>query len=245
MFSNVTFLAEKPQLRRPILIEGLPGIGYVANIVALHLINELKARKFCEIHSPHFHAFSLTSQEGTIRYPINELYYAATESTDRDIIILFGNSQAGDTRGQYALCKQILDIAQGLGCESVLTIGGLRRDTTPPEPKVFCAASDPEMLKIATDLGADRMNGHIYGVAGLLIGLARLRKMKGLCALSETSGVYADVAAARSALRFMCRFLRINVDFSRLDQAVEANKRYVSSFSQPRTQMKRGFPTTI
>jgi proteasome assembly chaperone (PAC2) family protein len=29
---------EKPQLNNPVLIEGLPGIGFVANIAALYLI---------------------------------------------------------------------------------------------------------------------------------------------------------------------------------------------------------------
>jgi len=45
---------EKPQLNNPILIEGLPGIGFVANIAALHLINELKAKKFASIVSASF-----------------------------------------------------------------------------------------------------------------------------------------------------------------------------------------------
>ncbi len=39
-------ISEKPKLNDPILIEGLPGIGFVANIAALHLIKELKAKTF-------------------------------------------------------------------------------------------------------------------------------------------------------------------------------------------------------
>jgi len=241
VLSNVVFLEEKPRLRKPILIEGLPGIGFVANIVALHLISELKAKRFCEVHSPSFQAFSLTARGGTFRYPINELYYCLVESTDRDLIILSGNSQAGDPRGQYDLCKQILDVCQGLGSELVLTIGGLRRDFVPSEPKVFCAASDKETLDAARSLGAGIMKGQIYGMAGLLVGLARLRKMRGLCVLSETSGLFADVAAARSALKFTCKFLGLSVDYSRLDQAVESNKRLLDSFAQWRPPERPSF----
>jgi len=119
-----------------------------------------------------------------------------------------------------------------LGSEFVLTIGGLRRDLVPSEPRVFCAASDKETLDTAKGLGADVMRGQIYGVAGLLIGLARLRKMRGLCVLSETSGLFADVAAARSALKFTSKLLGLSVDYSRLDQAVENNKRLLDSFAQ-------------
>jgi proteasome assembly chaperone (PAC2) family protein len=41
-------LQKKPKLKNPVLIEGLPGIGFVANIAALHLIRELKANLFAE-----------------------------------------------------------------------------------------------------------------------------------------------------------------------------------------------------
>jgi len=244
VFGKVSF-TEKPQLRQPILIEGLPGIGYVANIVALHLISELKAKKFCEIFSPSFQAFSLISREGGIRYPINELYYGSPNSADKDLIILFGNSQGGDPKGQHRLCSQILDIAQNLGCRFVVTIGGLRRDRAPAESKVFCAATDMKIIRAAEDQGAQVMQGQIYGVAGLLLGLAKLRKMTGLCILSETLGLFADVAAARSALQFMCKFLGFNVDYSRLDQAVEINKRILGSFSEPLPPERRRYPTAI
>jgi proteasome assembly chaperone (PAC2) family protein len=46
-------ILEKPQLNNPVLIEGLPGIGCVANISALHLIKELKQKvrrnSFCQL----------------------------------------------------------------------------------------------------------------------------------------------------------------------------------------------------
>ncbi|UCE16919.1 MAG: PAC2 family protein, partial [Candidatus Bathyarchaeota archaeon] len=45
---------EKPVLDNPILIEGLPGIGFVANIAALHLIQRLQAKMFAEIRSSSF-----------------------------------------------------------------------------------------------------------------------------------------------------------------------------------------------
>jgi proteasome assembly chaperone (PAC2) family protein len=41
-------------LRDPILIEGLPGIGHVGKLVADHLVKELKAEKVVEIYSHHF-----------------------------------------------------------------------------------------------------------------------------------------------------------------------------------------------
>lgn len=241
MFSDAVFLTEKPQLRKPILIEGLPGVGFVANIVALHLISELNAKKFCEIRSPSFQAFSLTSRRGDFLYPINELYHCSMKSMDNDLLILFGNSQANDSRGQYDLCNRILDVTQSLGGEFVITIGGLRKDPVPTEPHVLCTATDKETLQLAKRFGAEVMHGHVYGAAGLLIALARLRKMRGLCVLSETSGLFADVAAARSALQFISRLLNMKIDYSRLDKAVENNRRLLNSFARPRSPERPSF----
>ena len=44
----------KVKLNDPILLVGLPGIGNVGNLVAEHLKNELKAKKFATLYSPHF-----------------------------------------------------------------------------------------------------------------------------------------------------------------------------------------------
>ena len=44
-------LLERPKLKDPILIEGLPGIGLIANISVAFLIRKLKAKAFCEVMS--------------------------------------------------------------------------------------------------------------------------------------------------------------------------------------------------
>jgi len=66
-------ISEKPKLNDPILIEGLPGIGFVANITALHLIKELKAVRFAQIFSSAFQDFAITAEDGSARTPTNEL----------------------------------------------------------------------------------------------------------------------------------------------------------------------------
>ena len=103
-------ISEKPVLNDPILIEGLPGIGFVANIAALHLIKELKAKLFVQIFSSSFQDFAITTDDGGARTPINELYYAKRDG-ERDLIIWYGNTQALTTVGQYELVGKVLDIA--------------------------------------------------------------------------------------------------------------------------------------
>ncbi|MFA6679764.1 MAG: PAC2 family protein, partial [Candidatus Methanomethylophilaceae archaeon] len=54
MASTTIKVISKPVLKRPILIEGLPGIGNVGKITADFLASSLNAEKFASIYSEHF-----------------------------------------------------------------------------------------------------------------------------------------------------------------------------------------------
>jgi len=221
---------EKPKLNDPILIEGLPGIGFVANIAALHLINELKATRFAEIVSASFQDFAVTTETGGARSPINELYYYKRSDGGRDLIIWYGNTQALTTFGQYELCGRVLDIVQELGCRFVISIGGFKQEEVKTTPTIYCAASDNETLNDALGLETKIMVGHIFGIAGLLIGLGRLRNLKGFALLVDTVGMYPDASGARCALSALSKYLQLDIDLSRLDAATEETKKILESF---------------
>ncbi len=222
-------ITEKPALNNPVLIEGLPGIGFVANIAALHLINELKAKRFAQIVSASFQDFAVTTEGGGARSPINELYYVKRTDGRRDLIIWYGNTQALTTFGQYELCGKVLDIVQELGCKFVVSIGGFKKEQVATAPGLYSAATDAETLKEALDLGTKVMVGHVFGIAGLLIGLARLRGVKGYALLVDTLGMYPDANATRYALGLLDKSLGLDVDMSKLDASAEETKRILDS----------------
>ena len=221
---------EKPKLNDPVLIEGLPGIGFVANISTLHLISELKAKRFAEIVTASFQDLAVTTETGGARSPINELYYCKREDGGRDLIIWYGNTQALTTFGQYELVGKVLDLAQELGCRFVISIGGYKKEEVQQVPAIYSAATDQKTMKEAMDLGTKVMVGHIFGVAGLLIGLARLRNLNGFAILVDTLGMYPDANAARHALTSVGKYLDLNVDLSKLDVTVDQTKRALESF---------------
>ena len=207
-------LLEEPRVEEGILIEGLPGIGFVANIAALHIIRELKAKRFALITSSSFQDFALTVEDGGIRSPINELYHCAGR-----YIILYGNTQAPTNKGQYELCWRVLELAKRCGCELVLTMGGYKRDRVVGRPRVYCAATDEELLAQVRELCDGMVVGNIYGAAGLLLGLGKLMGMRGVCFLAETPGIYPDARAAAEVLKVVSRFLNMDIDLTRLEQA--------------------------
>ena len=221
---------EKPKLNDPVLIEGLPGIGFVANIATLHLIGELKAKRFAEIVSASFQDLAVTTVTGGARSPLNELYYCKRKNGGRDLVIWYGNTQALTTFGQYELCGKVLNLAQELGCRCVISVGGFKKDEVQPVPAIYSAASDQETMKEALDLGTKIMVGHIFGIAGLLIGLGRLRNMKGFALLVDTLGMYPDADATRHALTALGKYLNLNIDLSKLDATAEQTKKILESF---------------
>jgi uncharacterized protein len=223
-------LTEKPQLNDPVLIEGLPGIGFVANIASLHLIKELKAVRFAQIFSSSFQDFAITAEDGSARSPMNELYYAKHPEGGRDFIIWYGNTQALTTVGQYELVGKVLDICTDLGCKFVISIGGFKKEEVQPIPAIYTTATDPETMQQALDLGTKVMVGHVFGIAGLTVGLARVRDLKGFSLLVDTLGMDPDVNAAEHAIIMLQKYLKFNIDLSGIDQSGEEIKKMLESF---------------
>ncbi len=228
-------ISERPQLNNPILIEGLPGIGFVANIAALHLIRELKAKRFVQIFSSSFQDFAVTTEEGGALSPINELYYVKREDSGRDLIIWYGNTQALTTVGQYELVGKVLDLAQEFGCRFVISVGGFKKDEVQPIPAIYSTATDLDTMQEALDLGTKVMVGHVFGIAGLSVGLAGIKDMKGFSLLVDTPGMDPDVNAAKYALTTLGKYLKLNVDLFKLEESGCEIKKVLESFGIVRT----------
>lgn len=197
------------------MIEGLPGIGLVANLATSFLIRELNARLFGEVFSSSFQDVAITTEKGELRFPASKLYYYKGMNGERDLILLYGVTQALTTRGQYEFCWRILESVKNLGCRQVITLGGYRPGREVREPKLYYAASDPETAREAESLGAEILSGRIFGAAGLLVGLCGLLGMRGYCLLAETPGDHPDKEAAREILRVLTRVLGLRLDLSK------------------------------
>ena len=223
-------MSERPKLNNPILIEGLPGIGFVANIAALHLIKELKAKRFIEIFSSSFQDFAVTTENGGALSPVNELYYVKRKESAQDLIIWYGNTQALTTVGQYELCGKVLELAQEFCCRFVISIGGFKKDETQLIPAIYSTATDLETMQAALDLGTKVMVGHVFGIAGLSIGLAKIREMKGFSLLVDTPGMNPDINAAKYALTTLGKYLNLEFDLSNLEESSREIKKNLESF---------------
>src|SRR4030042_6166168 len=104
----VVVFKEKPCLKDPIMVEGLPGVGNGGKLAAEPLVDQLKAVKFADIFSKYFPPQVLVSDSGTIRLVSNELYFVKRDDAAHDIVILIGDYQGLTPDGQYELPARTL-----------------------------------------------------------------------------------------------------------------------------------------
>ncbi|HWG92486.1 MAG TPA: proteasome assembly chaperone family protein [Candidatus Thermoplasmatota archaeon] len=217
---------EEPELRNPIFIEGLPGVGNVGKLAADHLIEELGAVKLAEIYSKYFPPQVLVQPDGTIRLVNNELYYWKAQNADQnDLIILIGDYQGLTADGQYVLVNKFLDIVEKYGVKELYTLGGYGTGKISEKPRVLGAATDKELVKDMKKRGVqfkkNEPGGGIVGASGLLLGMGKLRGMRGVCLMGETSGYLVDPKSAQSVLEILSDILGVKVDFSDLESRAE------------------------
>jgi len=196
----------EPQLKEPILVEGLMGLGNVGMIAAGHLIESTDAKVFAELYAPYFQDYVIVNKDGTCRPPRYQFYAAKTEKNH--YIILTGDSQPSleDTVAHYDLCDEILNFAEKYGSKFIVTMGGVV--TSKPGNEVYIAATSEKLAQKHLDKGTQIYGeGRIIGATGLLLGLAKRRGWKGICLLGATTGFGAERGVALSIFKILTKIL--------------------------------------
>jgi uncharacterized protein (TIGR00162 family) len=194
----------EPQLKDPIFVEGLPGLGNVGLIAANHLIESTDAKVFAELYAPYFPDYVIVKRDGTCRPPRYQFYAAKTEKNH--YIVLTGDSQPTieDSLAHYDLCDEILDFVERLGSKFVVTMGGV--STPKPGNEVYIAATSDKLVQKYLDKGVRIYSeGRIIGATGLLLGLAKKRGWRGICLLKATADFGAERGVALSLYKILTK----------------------------------------
>jgi uncharacterized protein (TIGR00162 family) len=221
----VVVYKERPLLRDPVFVEGLPGVGNVGKIAAEHLVDQLKAVKFAVMYSKFFPPQVLVSDSGIIRLVSNDMYFVRRPESKHDIVIMTGDYQGLTPDGQYELSDKILKIISELGVKRVYTLGGYGLGKMIEKPRVLGAATDPELVEEMKKHGVTFSKGEpgsgIVGASGLLLGLGELYHMQSVCLMGETSGYFVDPKGAQAVLEVLSKILEVKIDFAELEAKAE------------------------
>jgi uncharacterized protein (TIGR00162 family) len=218
-----TYIKElkKVELKDPILIEGLPGLGLVGKIAIRYLIKKLKAKKFAHLYSPHFPYYVLVNKKGNVRLLRGTFYYWKNKNKKNDLILFTGDSQSQTIEGQYEIADCMLNFSQNHKVKTIATIGGYRKETK-EKPQVYVAATTQNLLDHALKSGAiiGKSGSPIVGTAGLILGLASFKKIEALCLLGETRGYMPDPLAAKSVLEILRSAFNFKIDLDGLNEEI-------------------------
>jgi len=223
----------KPELKNPILIEGLPGLGMVGRIAVRYLTKQLGAERLAFLYSPHFPYYVVVSKKGDARLLRGEFRFWRDTKGESDVVFLSGDSQAQTVEGQYEVADVILEFCKTHGIKTIVSLGGFRMETE-STPKVMAAATTQALLDRAIAAGAEisKAGNPIVGTAGLLLGMAHFKHVEALCLLSETRGYLPDPRSAKSMLAILVKLLELNLDLAGLDKEIEKAEQIVNRMQQ-------------
>jgi len=196
----------KPDLENPVFVQGLPGFGNVGRIAAHLLIKFCDAKPFAELYSPYFPDYVSISSKGICHLPKYEFYSAQIEKNN--LVIMTGETQPSfdDVLAHYNVCGDILDFAQKIGCNFIVTMGGV--PITEDKTQVYVAATSPSLATEFMEKGAVIYSkGRIVGGTGLTLALAKERELEGICLLGATTGFKADRGAGFMVFKFLMKTL--------------------------------------
>jgi predicted ATP-grasp superfamily ATP-dependent carboligase len=228
-------------LRAPAMVcafEGWNDAGDAASTAVAFLSTALEAERFAHVDTEEFYDFQTNrprirlSVEGEhrreIEWPSVDIYEAFVPGAPRDLVLVRGVEPSLRWRSFSAL---IVELAEALGVEMVITLGALLADVPHTLPVAMTGfASDPALLERLGDAGrASRYEGPT-GIVGVLHSAA---SEAGLPAVSVWASVPHYVAAApcpKAALALVRRLEELvgaRVDVGELEESAANYERQV------------------
>ncbi len=222
-----------PDLEEPVLIEGLPGVGHVGKLAAEHLIEEFESELVRRVHSEHLPPQVTVDEEGVATLAAIEFHAV---HANRDLLVLVGDHQAGDTVGHYRLTEAFLDVATDFGVSEIIALGGVPTGEIVEEHDVIGAVSVDGHREAYESAGvefrANEPTGGIVGTSGLLLGLGERRDVPATCLMGETSGYLVDPKSAQAVLNVLKDVLGFEVDVTTLEERAEEMEEVVRELQE-------------
>jgi len=241
-----------PRLNSPVMLAVWPGIGNVAVIAASYLRKQLDFKRLAEIEPSHFFSpIGVLVKENIVeepQFPESRFYYWKNRRGRRDIILFMGDDQP--VTQSYELANTVLDVGQKYQVRRYYTCAAaLTHIHHTEQPRVWGVGTNRGLVKELRQYDLiQKGNMQIAGLNGLLLGMAKERKLDGICLLGEVP-MYAtkvpNPMAALSVLEAIKMMLGIELDMTELEQVAaetkekmkqlvaEAMGEYINYFTEP------------
>jgi hypothetical protein len=238
-----TLIGKRPELKNPVLIVGLPGIGNVGKVSVDFMIDELKAVKLYELFSYSFPHSVFVNEENLVELPSIEMYYKKMKKND--LLFLAGDVQPIDEVSCYEFCDKIIEIFEDLGGKQIVTLGGVGLQIVPKKPNIYCTGNSKKVISeyskgTAANNKLHGIVGPIIGVSGLIVGMAGKKKIPAVTLLAETFGhpMYLGIKGAREILKILNKKLGIGINLKDMDKEIRELEEEMMKRTEELTDVK-------
>jgi proteasome assembly chaperone (PAC2) family protein len=202
---------------------GIIAIDYLIKKLRPRMIDELYSRHFPMIyetqpsyaaHPGHSGTPGIWVQKIGATLPRIEFYLSDSPR------LLLTRGYHANFEGQYEVAEQVLDTYEKHGIKRLFVLAGYGVG----EGEVCCAATDLDLIEELKKHGIGiGYEGPFMGFSGLVLGLAKLRGIKGISLFGRShpsieDPEYPDPQAAKRVLEALSRLLDLNLDLSGFDE---------------------------
>ena len=209
----------KKDIKNPVIIEGLPGMGNVGKIAVDFIVDSVNATKYCEVTSKRFPSCVFVDDDNNIELPKVALFHKKIKT--QDFIFVSGDIQPVNELGCYEFCEQVLKLFPKV--KEVVTLGGIGLEELPLEPKLYVAGTSRNVVTKYKLSKAKGNVGPIFGVSGILVGMARERKIPGVILLAQTLAhpQYLAIKGSRGLLKVLNHTWKLGLNMRSLNREVK------------------------
>ncbi len=232
---------KEPDLKNPVLLCGWPGIGRIGLIAIDTLREQLNAEEFAEIEPyDFFYPSTVSIKDGILEsldFPRNKFYFKATEKCD--LIFFIADEQPSEIQGGYAkgdtaykLASMVLEVGWKYGIKRVYTSGAaVAQIHHTSRPRVWAVPNSSSLINelreyentvLMSEVEGRSGQGTITGLNGLMLGVARIYGVDGICLMGEIPYYLQWLPiqwpkGSKAVLHVLIRMLSLEIDLSVFD----------------------------
>jgi len=200
-------------------------MGHVALTAGLYLMSKLHMREEEPLATgdlfdlDHIDVTKGLATPGHV--PLSHLYAYRDSGRNCDLGLVIGEAQPPTHKLEY--CRRILDGAERLGVEQVMTFAAIAFDMHPRDPsRVFGVATHPEGLEALRSHGIEVFeSGQIQGMNGVFLAAAAERGIPGVCLMGSMPALAAQIPypkAAHAVLKAFASLCDLPLDLEELKE---------------------------
>ena len=234
---SIQWVAERPELRDPILIaafEGWGDAGDAATTAARHLRDRLGGETFANIDPEPFYDFATTrpfvrleGDERQIDWPANDFAAVHVPTSNHDLIVLTGIEPHLKWR---TFTEQILAVIDEFNVRLVVSLGALIADVVHSRPATVYSSGYDAELNERLDLEPSTYEGPT-GIVGVLHDALRTHGIGSVSLWGTIPGYVPNATSPKAALALVERvsqLLDLSVPTTALEIGAAAYERQIS-----------------